>query len=158
MNEQLPILTRQTLDQSVIFSQWKDIISGQNEIIGRYGDSQGIKLGTTVVAMLITQSECYIINVGDSRAYIINDDINQITQDQTFIAREIALGHMTPEQAKTDRRRNVLLQCVGASEKVYLMFLLKIRYKHSIYVMFGRSSTRNNSRRNIHKIKTRIID
>ena len=50
---------------------------------------------------------------------IINDDINQITQDQTFIAREIALGHMTPEQAKTDRRRNVLLQCVGASEKVY---------------------------------------
>ena len=119
VNEQLPILTRQTLDQSVIFSQWKDIISGQNEIIGRYGDSQGIKLGTTVVAMLITQSECYIINVGDSRAYIINDDINQITQDQTFIAREIALGHMTPEQAKTDRRRNVLLQCVGASEKVY---------------------------------------
>ena len=84
VNEQLPILTRQTLDQSVIFSQWKDIISGQNEIIGRYGDSQGIKLGTTVVAMLITQSECYIINVGDSRAYIINDDINQITQDQTF--------------------------------------------------------------------------
>ena len=42
VNEQLPILTRQTLDQSVIFSQWKDIISGQNEIIGRYGDSQGI--------------------------------------------------------------------------------------------------------------------
>ena len=119
VNEQLPVLTKQTLDQSVIFSRWKDIISEQNEIIGRYGDSQGIKLGTTVVAMLITQSECYIINVGDSRAYIINDDINQITQDQTFIAREIALGHMTPEQAKTDRRRNVLLQCVGASEKVY---------------------------------------
>lgn len=135
INEQLPVLTMQALDQSIIFSQWKDIISEQNEIIGRYGDSQGIKLGTTVVALLITQNECFIINVGDSRAYVINDNINQITQDQTFIAREIALGNMTPEQAKTDRRRNVLLQCVGASDKVYPdVFYLKSD-KNTVYML-----------------------
>jgi serine/threonine protein phosphatase PrpC len=42
----------------------------------------------------------------------------QLTKDQTFIAREIAAGRMTPEQAKTDPRRSVLLQCVGASAVV----------------------------------------
>ena len=46
-------------------------------------------------------------------------EIRQITNDQTFVAREIAQGHMTPEEAAVDSRRNVLLQCVGASDEVY---------------------------------------
>ena len=41
-----------------------------------------------------------------------------MTTDQTFIAREISKGTMTPEQARTDKRRNMLLQCVGASAKI----------------------------------------
>ena len=41
-----------------------------------------------------------------------------MTQDQTFVAREVRKGTLTPEQAKTDKRRNMLLQCVGASEKI----------------------------------------
>ena len=41
-----------------------------------------------------------------------------LTTDQTFVAREISRGTMTPEQAKRDKRRNLLLQCVGASRTV----------------------------------------
>lgn len=44
--------------------------------------------------------------------------IRQLTVDQTFVEREVSRGVLTLEQAKTDRRRNMLLQCVGASEKV----------------------------------------
>ena len=44
--------------------------------------------------------------------------MRQLTTDQTFIAREISRGTMTLEQAKTDKRRKLLLQCVGASEVV----------------------------------------
>ena len=69
--------------------------------------------------MLLTQTRYYILNVGDSRAYELSYELKQITADQTFIAREIALGNMTPEEAETDSRRNVLLQCVGASDDVY---------------------------------------
>jgi serine/threonine protein phosphatase PrpC len=78
-----------------------------------------VRLGTTVVAMLLTQTRYYILNVGDSRAYELNGGLRVMTADQTFVAREIALGHMTPEQAATDSRRSVLLQCVGASDEVY---------------------------------------
>ena len=59
-----------------------------------------------------------IVHVGDTRAYQIGNEITQLTTDQTFVAREIERGTMTPEQAKKDKRRNMLLQCVGASEKV----------------------------------------
>lgn len=76
-------------------------------------------MGTTVVAMLLTQDRYYILNVGDSRAYEITDGLRQITSDQTFVAREIAMGRMTAQEAEQDNRRNVLLQCVGASEEVY---------------------------------------
>ena len=40
----------------------------------------------------------------------------QLTKDQTYVQREIDMGRMTPEQAKTDPQRNVLLQCVGAGD------------------------------------------
>lgn len=107
------------IEDPVIRSQWEKIITDQNNKIKAYGAGLGIKLGTTVTAMLITQSRYYIINVGDTRAYELYTGITQITNDQTFVAREVALGNMTEEQAMHDERRSVLLQCVGASEEVY---------------------------------------
>ena len=44
--------------------------------------------------------------------------MTQMTTDQTFVAREVSRGTMTAEQAKKDKRRNLLLQCVGASKVV----------------------------------------
>lgn len=112
-------LCSQPLEDATIRSQWEEIIDRQNRTIKTYGARQGVRLGTTAVVMLLTQTRYYILNVGDSRAYELTTEIRQITNDQTFIAREIALGHMTREQAETDSRRNVLLQCVGASDEVY---------------------------------------
>ncbi len=118
LNE-LPRLCTRPLEDAIVRSQWEAIIDQQNNAIKVYGARQSVKLGTTVVAMLLTQTRYYILNVGDSRAYELTTGIRQITQDQTFVAREIAQGHMTPEEAATDSRRNVLLQCVGASDEVY---------------------------------------
>lgn len=116
---ELPPLCHAPLDDGVLRSRWNSIITEQNKKIKSYGARQGVRLGTTVVVMLLTQNRYYVLNVGDSRAYEISDDIKQITQDQTFVAREIALGNMTKEEAERDERRNVLLQCVGASDEVY---------------------------------------
>lgn len=116
---ELPRLCEQPLEDTTIRSQWEAIIDQQNNVIKAYGARQGVRLGTTVVAMLLTQTRYYILNVGDSRAYELTAGIRQITNDQTFVAREVAQGHMTPEEAETDSRRSVLLQCVGASDEVY---------------------------------------
>lgn len=117
--DELPRLCESPIEDIAIRSGWEKIVTEQNEKIKAYGAGLGIKLGTTLTAMLLTQNRYYIINVGDTRAYELYGGIKQITNDQTFVAREVALGNMTEEQAKTDERRNVLLQCVGASEEVY---------------------------------------
>jgi len=117
---ELPLLASAPIEDHVIKRQWDNIISTQNEKIMNYGKRQGLKngIGTTVVAILLTDVRYYIVNVGDSRAYEISSSLKQITEDQTIVAREVRLGNMTEEQAKHDPQKSVLLQCVGASIEV----------------------------------------
>lgn len=101
---------------SSVKEEWNRLLHHTNTKILNYGKEQGIQLGTTVTALLLLHDGRYLVaHVGDTRLYYINSGmICQITKDQTYVAREVKLGHMTKEQAKQDSRRNVLLQCVGA--------------------------------------------
>jgi serine/threonine protein phosphatase PrpC len=51
------------------------------------------------------------------------------------VAREIALGNMTEEQARMDERRNVLLQCVGASDDVYPDMFFGDTHSNAVYML-----------------------
>lgn len=133
--EELPLLCDREIEDHIIKQQWERIVTTQNDIIKIYGRRNGVNLGTTVVAMLITEKRYYILNVGDSRAYEIGTGLKQITADQTFVAREIALGNMTAEQAERDSRKNVLLQCVGASDAVYPEMFFGSTLDNGVYML-----------------------
>ncbi len=135
VNNDLPLLCSAPIDENVIKAQWEKILLDQNNAIKTYGGRQGVKLGTTAVVMLITENNYFVMNVGDSRAYEISDSLVQITNDQTFVAREVALGNMTPEQAEVDERRSVLLQCIGASEEVYPDFFVGASKENVTYML-----------------------
>jgi PPM family protein phosphatase len=117
-DKELPVhLTKK--DWSEIEYRWGRIIKEQNQRIGEYGHQIRIQLGTTLTAMLLIDSEFMLIgHVGDSRVYRIEQKLEILTDDQTVVGREIKRGRITPEQAKKDPRRNVLLQCIGASKLV----------------------------------------
>ena len=132
---ELPPLCNAPLDENVIKAQWEKILLDQNAAIKASGARQGVRLGTTAVIMLLTDTSYFVMNVGDSRAYEIVDCMHQLTNDQTFVAREVALGNMTPEQAEVDERRSVLLQCVGASEEVYPDFFVGAAIQNATYML-----------------------
>ena len=115
----LPVLCEKGITDAEIANDWTNIAKTYNEKIKSYGKMNGVTLGTTLTAILITQTRYYIINVGDTRAYELYNEAKVLTKDQTVVAREVELGHITQEQAETDSRRNVLLQCIGASDEVY---------------------------------------
>lgn len=106
------------VDMNVISGKWELMLKSLNIDIGEYGDSCRISLGTTFTGILFIKDRYIIAHVGDTRVYYIGDKVNQLTVDHTFVAREIRRGNMTPEQAKYDKRRNLLLQCVGASGSI----------------------------------------
>lgn len=89
-----------------------------NERIVRYGKSNGIQLGTTATGMICVNADYMIFHVGDTRIYELSTEMKQLTEDHTFVRREIKRGNMTEEEAKTDPRRNALVQCIGVSGKV----------------------------------------
>ena len=107
-----------SLDMMVIAGKIELMLKDLNLRILEYGNSIGITLGTTFSGILFVDNKYVIIHVGDTRIYHISNSLNQLTEDHTFVAREISLGRMTREEAKVDRRRNMLLQCIGASKIV----------------------------------------
>lgn len=105
----------ETLDMDVIGAKWSLMLKDLNLRLAEYGRNKGTELGTTFTGVLFIGEQYVCVHVGDTRLYHIGGEIKQLTDDQTFIEREIRSGRMTEEQAKKDKRRNVLLQCVGAS-------------------------------------------
>ncbi|MCD8323307.1 MAG: protein phosphatase 2C domain-containing protein [Oscillospiraceae bacterium] len=100
--------------------QWDVLASRLNECIRTNGAAQGIRLGTTATVILFYQDQYTIMNIGDTRIYeITGEGITQLTEDQSFVNREVKEGRMTEEEARMDERRNILLQCIGASPSVY---------------------------------------
>ena len=114
----LPELCESDFDSKTIRADWEGIAENCNNTLTLYGRNNGIQIGTTLTAMLIAENNYYLINVGDTRAYEINRGVRLLTKDQTLVEREVDLGHITKEQARTDPRRNILLQCIGASGNV----------------------------------------
>ena len=116
-------------------SRWSKLIKENNDKLGKYGENNKIMLGTTVSAVLLYKDEYFIVHVGDSRIYEITDSAKQITVDQTFVEREVSAGRMSKEQALVDKRKNILLQCVGASKIVKPVFISGKIKRNSLFLI-----------------------
>jgi serine/threonine protein phosphatase PrpC len=121
--ETLPRLLRKGRLEEELKKSWEDLIFNMNSRVLDYSDLHHLQLGTTAVALLLHRGRYAIINVGDSRVYQFADSLFQLTKDQTVVQREVDLGMLSPEEAERDKRRNVLLQCIGASAVIEPEFL-----------------------------------
>lgn len=121
--KEFPELLYQGISPEYLRRHWEQLIYETNYRLGSYSHQHQVTMGTTVVALLICANIYYIVNVGDSRVYELADRVYRLTNDHTLIQREIDLGNLTPEEARKDRRRNVLLQCVGASNIINPQFI-----------------------------------
>ena len=109
------------VDLEVIGGKWSLMLKDLNAHIletSRHYCRSGEAMGTTFTGILFVNDRYVIAHVGDTRIYQITSEMRQLTTDQTFVAREVSRGTMTMEQALQDKRRNMLLQCIGASESV----------------------------------------
>jgi len=107
-----------SLDMQVIGGKWELLIRDLNNQMLAYGQKFGVGLGTTFSGILFINNNYLIGHVGDTRVYYLGNSMYQLTEDHTVIANEIKNGTLSVEQAKTDSRRNMLLQCIGASSVV----------------------------------------
>lgn len=70
-------------------------------------------MGTTVVAATIEDRYAYIANVGDSRLYLMDDGLRQITRDHSLVEEMVRLGEITEEDAKHHPDKNIITRALG---------------------------------------------
>lgn len=76
-------------------------------------------MGTTMVAVLIVEQVAYLLNIGDSRAYHIDEaGITRLTRDHSVVEDMVARGDITPEEARTHPRKNLITRALGAEEQI----------------------------------------
>ncbi len=96
-------------------------VEAANEIVYQKSreDIEKNGMGTTCVAALVIGKSAYILNVGDSRAYLMNDSgITQITKDHTYVNMLYEHGEITYEEMANHRMKNIITRAVGVDEIV----------------------------------------
>ncbi|MBQ9699466.1 MAG: Stp1/IreP family PP2C-type Ser/Thr phosphatase [Lachnospiraceae bacterium] len=79
-------------------------------------------MGTTIVVATVVENNLYVANVGDSRLYLIDDEIKQITRDHSLVQEMVSIGELDKESAKTHSRKNVITRAVGVEKKLMADF------------------------------------
>lgn len=128
-------LFSEKINWKTLYQEWNDLIQQQNEQIRNYGIKCGIKLGTTLTAILLAAGKYYIAHIGDSRAYEIKNSVKQLTRDHTVTAEEVRNGKITKEQEKTDSRQHILLQCIGVSQNITPEIYYGKCKKNAVYML-----------------------
>lgn len=76
-------------------------------------------MGTTTTLAGLIDNVLFVGQVGDSRAYILrNQQLEQITKDQSLVNQLIEAGQLTEEEAEAFEHSNIILQALGTTEEV----------------------------------------
>ncbi len=79
-------------------------------------------MGTTVVCGTVEKDVLYVANVGDSRLYLINRHINQITKDHSLVEEMVRAGELREEEAKNHPDKNIITRAIGVAPRIDIDF------------------------------------
>lgn len=98
----------------------KEAIAVANQLLmeDARGDADKLGMGTTLVAATIVGDHLYVANIGDSRLYIVNEDIRQVTRDHSYVEEMVRLGKVDARQARVHPDKNIITRAIGATEDV----------------------------------------
>lgn len=76
-------------------------------------------MGTTMVAALVAEHVAHIVNIGDSRCYLVTESgIIKVTRDHSVVEDLVTRGEITPEEARLHPRKNLITRALGAEEHI----------------------------------------
>lgn len=92
-------------------------------------------MGTTVVAAIVRDGEVMVSHAGDSRAYIIGDDIRQITTDHSIVQEMLDRGEISEEEAKHHPIKNYITRALGVKDRINVDFTTEVFGEKDILLM-----------------------
>ena len=108
------------------------------EILERAQQDEALKgMGTTMVVATIVGHYAYVANVGDSRLYLIQGQIRQVTRDHSLVQEMVRMGELKPEEARNHPDKNIITRALGAERTVDIDFFDLKMEPDSTILMFS---------------------
>ncbi|NLZ80865.1 MAG: Stp1/IreP family PP2C-type Ser/Thr phosphatase [Clostridiales bacterium] len=108
------------IESGQYFEIFDKVISEVNAEIFRMGQSspdlEG--MGTTFVAAIRDGNALSVVNIGDSRLYVIGQEIRQITKDHSLVEEMITFGEINRAEARVHENKNIITRAIGAEENI----------------------------------------
>ena len=82
--------------------------------------SRDVKLegmGTTLVVATVIGDTLYFANIGDSRLYLIDDNIKQLSKDHSLVEEMVRLGGIKAEDARNHPDKNIITRAMGVKDE-----------------------------------------
>ena len=117
-------------------------------------------MGTTLVAALIRGRDATIINVGDSRMYMVDnkDRFVRVTRDHSLVEMMVSRGELTEEEARVHPKRNYITRAVGTAPEVEAdLYKLPVGYAKMLLLCSDGLSSQIADERICEIIKTRSL-
>lgn len=88
-------------------------------VLKKAGESEDYKgMGTTMVVACIFNSILYVANVGDSRLYLFDKNLKQVTRDHSYVEEMVSRGAIDRKAARTHKRKNMITRAIGGEDSV----------------------------------------
>lgn len=98
-----------------------DVTAKANKAVYEHSlaDEECRGMGTTTVAAIVLEESVAVLNVGDSRCYLVDDQsITQVTRDHSLVNDLVMRGELTPEEARHHPSKNLITRALGVEETV----------------------------------------
>ena len=99
------------------------ITKANSKLISKAKESEDYTgMGTTLVVATLLGSSLYVANIGDSRLYLYDGNLKQITRDHSLVEEMVSIGKLDRSEARTHKQKNIITRAMGSSEEVIADF------------------------------------
>lgn len=99
------------------------IVEANGKLLKKAKESEAYSgMGTTLVVCTIIGESMYVANVGDSRLYLYDGKLSQITRDHSLVEEMVSLGRLERSEARNHEKKNVITRAVGGSKEIMADF------------------------------------
>lgn len=99
------------------------IVEANGRLLEKAEESEAYSgMGTTLVVCTIIGESMYVANVGDSRLYLYDGKLSQITRDHSLVEEMVSLGRIERSEARYHEKKNVITRAVGGSKEIMADF------------------------------------
>ena len=98
------------------FAEHLEAVNRRIHLAGQDDEHKG--MGTTLVAATVYDNILRVANVGDSRLYILGNEITQITRDHSLVEEMVSMGEINREQELNHKKKNIITRAIGGYDTV----------------------------------------